>query len=159
MKLEGPLSMLALAVTLVGCGKVDSDGGTGGAPGADGSIGSGGSGGSSACDGTNDNLSPCRDERIENCGRQELDRCTEVSYCQVLNASPIDLAAECVGDSPQDVGCGIIGCGARETRAEDPDGNHWYFPSTCIPYGWTDLGFPSGLGECSGLGGGAGAGP
>jgi hypothetical protein len=113
----------------------------------DGAAGTGGGGGDSC---TPTRVSEdCRAKNDARCKTLGFDACSAAgSGCLVLTAARIDSARNCAAPTQEFVGCGIFGCGALYTVVSDPDGNLWYFPSTCHPDGWTQASL-SGVPTCS----------
>ena len=70
------------------------------------------------------------------CSLLTVGQCAAGPDCQVLDAQ---LRSPTCSHGLEAVGCSALGCGAAETRAQDPKGRVWLFPSTCIPLGWTEL--------------------
>ena len=162
MRMNMQVVGVVVALGLVGgcsSGKTRSTGnaGSGGTTGAAGSGGSGGTAGAAGnASGGSAGTTPGQD--AGQCASVAMADCAATAGCQVLSAQRI--YNDCVGPRT-DVGCGALGCGALMTRATDPNGNDWLFPSTCIPAGWKNATGASSLPECSDAGadsGGAGAG-
>ena len=84
------------------------------------------------------------------CPLLTVGQCAAGTDCQVLEAQ---LRSPICSQGLEAVGCSNPGCGAAETRAQDPDGRVWLFPSTCIPLGWKAL--PSTQDEPCGMAGAA----
>jgi hypothetical protein len=86
------------------------------------------------------------------CSKLTVGQCAAGNECQVLEAQ---LQMPKCASEFEAVGCASTetGCGAAETRAEDPQGRQWLFLSTCIPFGWRLL--PASTPEACSMGGGA----
>jgi hypothetical protein len=127
---------LCAVLLLVGCGKIDTSDGSGGAPSVGGQPATGGSDG---CD-AKDDLSACREKQRQLCGTRTLVDCEALSFCAVIDAWPINESSDCAEPAPEAVGCGLALCDTAISHGRDPAGSEWLFPSTCQPYGFTDLG-------------------
>lgn len=73
------------------------------------------------------------------CESRSIAECEEDARCGNLWASRLDENLVCSEVETQ-VGCTIVFrfCGQRLTTAENPDGELFNFPDTCLPKGWTD---------------------
>jgi hypothetical protein len=99
-------------------------------------------------------LTPERDSGLKNtdCAKLSVGQCAAGNECEVLEAQ---LQAPKCANEFEAVGCSprLTGCGAAETRAQDPQGRRWLFLSTCIPSGWKEL--PASTPDACGMGGAA----
>jgi len=132
-------------------GKIDgAGGGSGGSGGTPEPTGSGGASPDSVCTGMYDLSQTCQDARDSLCIDLDEETCIASGRCQALEASHVDLAANCVHEDTVYAGCdgAPTGCHGGYVHAVDPDGNHWKFWSGRIPPGWTDLGFPNFADTC-----------
>jgi hypothetical protein len=76
-----------------------------------------------------------------------VEACAADDACTTLDARTIhtDVEPNCVDFSEESVpkACmdADVGCGDAETLAGPPDSDEcWWFPSTCVPDGWTSCG-------------------
>ncbi|MDB4981031.1 MAG: hypothetical protein JWM82_1783 [Myxococcales bacterium] len=89
------------------------------------------------------------------CASLPFATCAATAGCRVLEGQQINQQRSCVLPSKA-AGCQRDNniCGAALTRATDPTGKEWVFPSTCIPTGWTSAtGNDAFVPDCSSLGG------
>lgn len=97
----------------------------------------------------------------EPCERRSIDQCRATSYCQVVEAEPIDDLRSCV-QAAQVVSCalGTLRCEVADTRATDPAGKEWAVAKACVPPGWSAKGdlpdlracrYPTGPEVCASL--------
>lgn len=149
MKLQIVSLAVLLAFVGVGCSDestredVDSTGGNtaSGGHGGEAPAATGGVGGSdSACSSQDDTTSDCRAARRAACAPLEEADCEAARFCSVLKAQKVNDENDCKAEQSEVVGCGLIGCTAAFTVAEDDDGVAWVFPSGCVPLGWTEVG-------------------
>lgn len=75
--------------------------------------------------------------------------CGAAAYCQSLRGRRIDQAKACAQSADEYIGCHwtYVGCGGAETQAQDPTGQRWLLPSTCVPANWTATS-PNGVPIC-----------
>jgi hypothetical protein len=92
----------------------------------------------------------CVAPTADTCAALAQDICPTVAGCTDLTAQRFAANEKCVEPLREWVGCGALGCGGAYSRAIDPEGRLWYFPSTCHPIGWVDAGL-QGADECSGV--------
>jgi len=72
------------------------------------------------------------------CGELPLDNCQSNTSCSILVGQRVTGNPACVAP-PGPVACGTNqGCMMVATRATDPAGADWIFPTTCIPAAWTN---------------------
>ncbi len=118
----------ALASSAGAGGAVSSNGGS--------NLGSGGSGAAAATGGVVDLGGSGGAPDSSTCSALTLDTCASNVNCQGLSGQPITGEPLCLG-AFQVIACGTkVGCDPSATRATDPQGHDWVFPSTCIPAGW-----------------------
>jgi hypothetical protein len=78
-----------------------------------------------------------------NCAAVAPSACAATAGCEVVTARRVDAQQTCYGPM-EPAACKVIptepvGCGDTITLATDPQGQRWYFPSTCIPAGFTNI--------------------
>ncbi len=150
MKLEISLIAVLLALGAIGCSddsteeNTDASGGSmahasGGGGGEAPTVTGGTSGSGSACSSEDDSSVNCRAERLAACAPLDEPDCEAARFCAVLTAQKVISADDCRAEEPEVVGCGLIGCGATYTLAEDDDQVDWVSPSDCLPLGWTEV--------------------
>ncbi len=150
MKLETSLLAALLAFSAIGCSDdstevgMDASGGSeanaSGGGGGEAPTATGGTSGSdSSCSSDNDTSADCRAERLAACAPLDEADCETDRFCAVLKAQKVNSADDCRAEEREVVGCGVIGCGAIFTLAEDDDQEEWVFPSNCLPLGWTEV--------------------
>jgi len=97
------------------------------------------------------------------CSAIAVANCAATMNCQVLSGQQISVDPACVLSSTG-VACGTaLGCTSTATRATDPQGHDWVFPSTCLPAGWVNAStsgtrFDACAGNAGGSSGSGGAG-
>ena len=94
------------------------------------------------------------------CSKIALDQCQSTADCAPLSGQRVTGDPQCV--MPLEVvACGTtLGCTAELSRATDPNGMDWVFPTACIPAGWMDSSsIGSRFDPCPESMGAAGAGP
>lgn len=99
-------------------------------------------------------VTPEHDSGLKNteCAKLTVGQCAAGKECQVLEAQL--QAPRCASEfEAVDCASALTGCGAAETRAQDPQGRQWLFLSTCIPSGWKEL--PASTPDACGVGGAA----
>ena len=73
------------------------------------------------------------------CSALSVTSCANDTLCQVLSAQRVSVGAGCVTAS-EPAACGTeLGCEMTPSRATDPSGQDWVFPTTCVPAGWVNV--------------------
>lgn len=82
----------------------------------------------------------------KSCEELDVDQCAQRQDCRVIDGRKVFEAEKCLMSS-QPLGCMSVNlyCGDAETPAKNPDGECYWFPSTCVPDGWKSL---FGTSEC-----------